>query len=225
MRSLREDASMSRYRTLACALAATSIFLGCATTQISVTRQVFHRFGDVPSATFSILPLQEQEQSLEYYSYRDRVRERLTELGWEEAPVEEAQVLVFLLYYIDDGRPRTVNIPVWGRTGVSSSTTTGTVTSYGGGGTYSGTTTYRPTYGVTGYVPVTQDVYTRRLDVLMFDSAGLRSAKPVPVYEGRAVSQGRTGVLSKIMPYLVDAMFQEFPGENGEVFEAVFWPE
>lgn len=36
------------------------------------------------------------------------------------------------------------------------------------------------------------------------------------IFEGRAVSEGKTNDLSRIMPFLVDAMFKDFPGKSGE---------
>lgn len=38
------------------------------------------------------------------------------------------------------------------------------------------------------------------------------------VFEGRAVSVGRTNVMLKVMPYLVESLFSGFPGQSGEVF-------
>ncbi|MGD9579323.1 MAG: tetratricopeptide repeat protein, partial [Syntrophorhabdus sp.] len=49
-------------------------------------------------------------------------------------------------------------LPIFGQTGVSSSFTTGTFNSYGPMTTYSGTTTYTPQYGITGYAPVSSKI-------------------------------------------------------------------
>lgn len=37
------------------------------------------------------------------------------------------------------------------------------------------------------------------------------------VFEGRAVSVGKTAQMVKIMPYLVESLFMGFPGQSGEV--------
>lgn len=37
------------------------------------------------------------------------------------------------------------------------------------------------------------------------------------LFEGRAVSEGKTGDLNRVMPYLVDALFTDFPGVSGGV--------
>lgn len=198
-------------------LAAAAVASGCIGPQVHATSQSFHRLPPKSQPTYAFAPLPEQEGTLEYGAYEDLVRAKLAEHGWTEVPRESADVVVVFQYYIDNGQPRMVTVPTWGQTGVSGSRTTGTVTSYGGMSTYSGTTTYTPTYGVTGYVPVTTTVFTRRLDLYVFQRPQDAAAKPRPVYEGKVLSQGSTGILSSIMPYMVRALFEEFPGESGGV--------
>ena len=41
------------------------------------------------------------------------------------------------------------------------------------------------------------------------------AATGAKVYEGTAVSEGSTDQLNPIMPYLVEALFSDFPGGNG----------
>lgn len=43
---------------------------------------------------------------------------------------------------------------------------------------------------------------------------GIQSADGVKLYEGQVTSRGREG-LALMMPYLVVALFQDFPGESG----------
>ena len=64
-----------------------------------------------------------------------------------------AEYVVFFGYGSDQGREQlySYNIPIYGQTGISSSSTTGIINSYGSGATYSGTTSYTPSYGITGY--------------------------------------------------------------------------
>jgi hypothetical protein len=35
------------------------------------------------------------------------------------------------------------------------------------------------------------------------------------VFEGRAVSTGLNGAIEPVMPYMLDAVFQDFPGKSG----------
>lgn len=85
---------------------------------------------------------------------------------------EQADQMVMLSYGRDGGvsTNRNVSIPQWGQTGIASSSTYGSantnINTYGNYGTanttYNSTTTYTPTYGVTGYqnVQVTDTFFT-----------------------------------------------------------------
>ncbi len=179
------------------------------------TVQTFHRFTVSTGHTYAFAPLKKQEQDLEYLSYQDQFRSHLAKLGWRETSVEEAEVALTFDFYIDDGQVRTYEIPVFGQTGVSGSSTTGHMTSYGG---FSATTTYTPTFGVTGYRTVSRTYFTRRLMIVMFDRTS-RGERPVPVYQASAVSQGSTAYLSPVMPFMLSAVFSEFPGKTGAVYE------
>jgi hypothetical protein len=41
------------------------------------------------------------------------------------------------------------------------------------------------------------------------------STKPERVFEGRALSEGLNGQLSPVMPYILEAVFKDFPGSSG----------
>ena len=45
----------------------------------------------------------------------------------------------------------------------------------------------------------------------------IKKSDETVVFEGRTVSVGRTSQLVKVMPYMVEALFQDFPGESGVV--------
>lgn len=52
-------------------------------------------------------------------------------------------------------------------------------------------------------------VYPRALDIT------IRRVDGESLFEGQVRSVGREASLNQVMPYLVEAMFQNFPGENG----------
>lgn len=56
--------------------------------------------------------------------------------------------------------------------------------------------------------------YRRVVYERIFELAIKRNQGPV-VFEGRAVSFGRSRDLVKIVPFLIEALFTDFPGENG----------
>ena len=106
--------------------------------------------------TYVLLPGNKDTSSedLRFNEFAAYVHQALGSQGFNPAPgIEQADIAIVLAYGIGDPDKHqyTYAIPMWGRTGVSSSTTHGTFNTYGGFGTYSGTATYTPTYGITGY--------------------------------------------------------------------------
>jgi hypothetical protein len=177
---------------------------------------VFHQLPkDLSGTTYAMIPFKEQEGSLEHKAYEEAVRQELNGKGFRETNVDQAQVAVFLAYGIDTGKEVVSSYPIIGQTGVSSSSTYGTIQSYGTSGTYSGTTTYTPTYGVVGTGVTSQTQYTRvfRLDIV--DKQALAAGTVKKLYEGKVVSRGSSSQLAAVLPTMVKALFEDFPGQNG----------
>lgn len=193
----------------------TSALSGCAMflrSQIAV----FHELPDgFTGTTYAMIPFKEQEGSLEHKSYEQTIRQELNAKGFRETPLEHAEVVVFLSYGIDTGKEVVSSYPIIGQTGVSSSYTSGTVQSYGGYGTYSGTTTYTPKYGVVGTGVTSRTEYTRFLRVDLLDKKTLAEGKVKKVYEGKVASRGSSGQLAAVLSTMVKALFEEFPGKSG----------
>ena len=124
--------------------------------------------------TYALLPLKAQEASLEHKNYERLARAHLNGNGFREVELGKAEVVVVLQYGLDEGREVVSSYPIVGRTGTSSSYTSGTIQSYGGGyATYSGTTTSVPTYGVVGSGVRSYIVFSRFLRVDIVDRAAL----------------------------------------------------
>lgn len=189
------------------------LLTGCATTiQSRVT--VFHELSSEPK-TFAFIQLKEQEGSLEHKRYEELVRSRLVQQGFNEVAFSEANYALGLAYGIGSKQVMR-SYPILGQTGVSSTTTYGSMSTYGNTGMYSGTTMYTPRYGVVGSRAYTSTMYTRQLKLTFYDKKYLDEQRKLrSVYEGTVVSVGYTEELYIIMPYLVEALFQEFPGNNG----------
>ena len=145
----------------------------------------------------------------EFCVYLDRA---LASKGFVPAEgLDTADVAIFVSYAIGDPKEHvySYSIPHFGQTGVSSSTTYGTVQSYGNYGTFSGTTTYRPSYGITGYSSHvgTHVTYTRSLSVVACDLAAYRRENKVTeLWRVQAVSTGSSGDLRLVFPILVAAV-------------------
>lgn len=188
---------------------------GCTVLKARVSS--FHTIpADTAGLTFSVVPFEWQEGSLEFRTYEERIISEMGRKGFEPTTFDQAQYVVFLAYAIDDGRNVAYSYPIFGQTGVASSSTYGTVTSYGNTATYSGTTSYRPTYGVVGSGVGARTEYTRVVRLEILDKEALLAGNIQKIYEGEVVSSGSTGQLSAVMPTLLSALFRDFPGTSGK---------
>jgi len=149
--------------------------------------------------------------NLQYREYASYVERALSSLGYIKADsIAEADVAIFLGYGIGD--PEThqfaYSLPTYGRTGVSSSNTYGTVNAYGNTATYSGTTTYTPTYGFTGSATHigSRTTYFRYmfLDAVDLDKYR-KTEKAVQLWKTTVTSTGSSGDLRQVFPILVAA--------------------
>jgi hypothetical protein len=179
--------------------------------------------------TFSIQPANPGDRGgLEFSQYAGLVAQRLTQLGYVQAPTpQSASFVVELDYGVDQGKEKIVTYPGTGRLGY------GGLGGYGGyGGFYGGL--HRPYYSRFGY-------FGRRLHPFYygwddpfyspFDHPEVRSYTEFTSYldmdikrrgdgqalfEGTAKARSRTDELQVLVPNLVEAMFTGFPGRSGE---------
>jgi hypothetical protein len=49
----------------------------------------------------------------------------------------------------------------------------------------------------------------------MYKGASWGSPNPERVFEGRALSEGLNGQVEPVLPYIIDALFRDFPGASG----------
>ena len=64
---------------------------------------------------------------------------------------------------------------------------------------------------------VTREVQVSNLKLTLLDARGYAPGKPRAVFESRAVYEGDNEDLADVVPYLVRAVFDGFPGQNGRV--------
>lgn len=192
-----------------------SLLSGCAGL-IRSDIAVFHELSQSFAGTmYATVPFKEQEGSLEHMTYEQLLKQELNSKGFREVPLDQAEVVVLMSYGIDTGREVVFSYPIFGQTGVSSSYTSGTVQSYGSYGTYSGTTTYTPTYGIVGAMPISQTRYTRFLRLDILDKKALVQQTIKKIYEAKVVSRGSSGQISVVLPSMIKAVFEDFPGKSG----------
>lgn len=203
------------WRVVLTALAVLSV-TACATSfRSEVVR--FHRLGEVgPDARFVIVPSDpSREGSLEFGRYAELISHELTGFGYRPAAdAAAADLEVEIDYSVSEGEQVVRSRPtvVYGFYG-----TYGHVHPFYTGYWYRGTFYGQYPFG---YAPevYTYTVYTRRLQMNIVRA---NSATREVLFEGEAVSVGRSRKLPEIMPYLVQAMFTNFPGESGVTRDVV----
>ena len=150
---------------------------------------------------------------LQFKEYAAYVHRALIEQGFvlAESP-EKANVGIFLSYGIGEPREHqySYNTSKYGQTGVSSSNTTGRVSS---GGSFSGTTTYTPTYGVTGS-ETHVETYTTYFRYMILDAVDME--KEVQLWKTTVTSSGSSGDLRLVLPILVAASTQYIGTNTGK---------
>ena len=200
-------------------LAAIAFMLAGCGTMLKARVTAFHNLSSIQSPrTFVVVPYDWQKGSLEFQTYEQQIVSELQSRGFQSAPLEQAEFVVFLAYAIDGGRNVAYSYPIFGQTGVSSSQTYGTVNSYSNSNSasYSGTTTYTPSYGVVGSGTSSRTEYMRVVRLELLNKHALTERNIVKIYEGEVVSVGSTDQLSAVMPTLLQALFQDFPGASGK---------
>lgn len=169
-----------------------------------VTRH--HSLPVTPSGqTFAIFAIDdEQETSLAFKGYAQIVSDYLSSVGLTPSSSEDVSpdLAVTLNYSVDgpspDFRARSTSFTV-------------------GFGHYShrnhfGSYYRHPNGDMYGN---TKQVYTRRVDLDIYDGGSYGGDSPNRVFEGDALSLGTNGQLEPVMPYILRALFIDFPGASG----------
>ena len=175
---------------------------GCALlrSQVDVVHQLPK---DVSGTTYVMIPFKEQEGKLQHEAYEEAVRKQLNAKGFRETTMDRAQTAVFFAYGIDTGRTVDSSYPIIGQTGVETCTFTSCLDS-----------SPWPTYGVVGTRETSETQYTRVLRLDIVDKQSLTEGNIKKLYEGKVVSSGFSNQLVKVLPEMVKALFEDFPGQS-----------
>lgn len=163
---------------------------------------------------------------LEFSQYASLVAAQMQKLGYAPANAENADLIVRFDYGVDQGRERVrqtgFSDPYWGSW-------------YGGpwGGGYWGRPAF---YGRRGWGYGWHDPFffgsgfNNGVDVITVYTSGVdmkidRRADGQRLFEGKAEAASQSNRLSYVVPNLVEAMFTDFPGHNGETVRISIAPE
>jgi hypothetical protein len=201
-------AAAVRSISLALVLAA-GLLQGCATTLEAQVTSFHEERAQWKGKRFVIVPRDDQRDSLEFKAYADRVARALESKGLVAATPGSAELEVRLRYGSKEQRPLVYSAPTYGY-GVF-----GPAWSWGAypAGVYYGWYPYFPmTYGVIGTDYREYRNWRQELHVEI-----VAPASSSRLYEATAFTEGSSDALAAVMPALVEAMFHDFPGPNGQV--------
>lgn len=208
---------MSIKRLLATAAAPLALLtLGACTTGFPAQVSRFNAL-PAPSGQSFVIEAADAENrgGLEFSRYADLVRQSLVAQGYREASGRgDATLIVNLDYGVDDGRERVVSRPDPFCAGYLSCSGFGRpyFSRFGGFGRrspfYWGW--HDPFFGGGASI----DSYTVYQSYLDLDIR--RASDGQAVFEGLAQARSRSNQLQRLVPNLVEAMFTNFPGNNGE---------
>lgn len=192
-------------------LAAVFALSGCAST-ISARVTNYQQWpNDAAGATYRIAATTEQRNDLEFQSVADMVRAAIGPTGLVEAGAQDSARFDVLIDYGSPSERRYEQryqdpyMDGWGFNPFFG----GVYGGYGGWGWGSGI--YMGPSSVT--VPV--EVYKNTLTVTIKDNHN----SGMEVYRSTAVNVSEGNDLADVMPYLAQAVFDGFPGNNGQVRE------
>ena len=134
-----------------------------------------------------------------------------------------ADVIILYNYGISDPTSKEIslNLPVWGQTGISSTSTSGDlkVDPYSNNIKYSEKTTRTPSYGITGYnnVQTTLTSYLRYLNLVAFDMDHYKKTKEQKrLWQSYITSSGSSGDLRKTFPIMLIGASNYIGHKSGE---------
>ena len=179
-------------------IALSMLVLLCAGCASQVTSEVtrFHQDMRPMGETVAIVPLDQARQgSLEFAAYAKLVAEKLTDIGYQVvAAGAKPDLLAKMDYAVGPAQTRIRSMP---RNFVYYRFNYGYFHPYYFGNYWDQPEVYSYT------------VYPRTLDLTIVRASG------ESLFEGHVKSIGRQQNINQVMPYLVQAMFNNYPGESG----------
>lgn len=191
------------------------ILTGCASVQ---TTSVAYHASDFQyqgkSYSYHELP---GEGGLPYAHASSLVDAQLSKYGLTRTS-ENPDYTIIMDCGVSDPQNSTVAMPIYGQTGVASSSSTSSYNTTGNSIYGSSNTTYTPSYGVVGAVPVTVTNYVRYFSLYIYKTSEVTGKNPEPVYGVQTTSVGPSGNITMVLPALIQGAFSEFPGNSGEFY-------
>lgn len=194
------------------------ILSGCASNpRYSVAIDSYAKSDVSTAKTFRIANDKDQNPNdFQFIEFSRHIEKALSAKGLQRNDASP-DISVYFSYSISEPREVTesYSIPIFGQTGVSSSSTYGSVV----GNTFQSSTIYTPTYGVTGFQngTTTSTFYTR---TIVIDAMGANQNHADflrPLWKTRIVSSGPGGDLRVIFPYMLSGALPYIGTNTGKI--------
>jgi hypothetical protein len=163
--------------------------------------------------SYAVVPLKEQRKDYDFMLYEERVRAHLNARGFVPEQFEKADFLVALAYESDRGEGTFASYPIIGQGGSSSFRLSGTTHAYTN--TLYSTSLARAPLSEAAPASGAEQTAVLRLDIVRRDS--IQHGRLEKVYEGEVLSSDARGEFAAVVPAMIEALFQDFPGNDGEV--------
>ena len=199
---------VSTLRIKQLALAVVTVFglAACASPKYvvsDVTRH--HNLAATPSGqSFAVVAAEDgQDESLAFKAYSELVSESLKDIGYRRFDGQSpAPSIVATLKWSVEGPSPDVKSRASGFSYGFGYRSRFDHFGYGFDGPYTGRTD-------------TRQMFVRRVEVALYDGSTYNTENPRRIFEGSAVSAGTNGQIDPVMPYIIQAIFDQYPGESG----------
>lgn len=198
---------------------------GCGASRFVAEVTQFHDLGVAKARpTFIVVPADKaKDGSLEFKAYGGSIAGELERLGFRRvATDQETDFIVLLDYGVGPGEVRSYPAPVYGYYPDQVTTIRGVRKD---GKRFSANVFESGGFVPLGYSEVTETLYQRSLTLEMVDAAAWQRGQTEKRYEGRVTSHGPESEIAAVMPLMIQALFLEFPGDNGASRTVVLEPE
>jgi hypothetical protein len=163
--------------------------------------------------SYAVIPLKDQRKDYDFMLYEERVRAHLNARGFVPEQFERAEYIVALAYESDRGEDTFASYPIIGQSGSASFRLSGTTHAYTN--TLYSTMVARAGMPAADEDDVDHQTSVLRLDIVRRDS--IQGGRLEKVYEGEVLSSDGRGEFTAVVPAMIEALFQDFPGNDGEV--------
>jgi hypothetical protein len=210
---LHSSFRIHRGRLVAGALVLLALLSGCAS-PITARVSSFQQWPtDTVGTRFGFLAPVDHTRELEQASYASLVAVELAKLGLQPAAIGEPTRFLVDMSVSSQLENRSYSRPVYQdqyiyRPGFRDAA----------GRIYPGywmPDPFGPRY--VGNQPLMETIQVSSLRLRLLDTEGPAGSSPRTVFESNATHEGRPSPLSPVVPYLVRAVFEGFPGANGRV--------